>query len=650
MRLRILLVLAVVALTPGARIANTYPEDYARTGVVLGQVDGQRSGVPLFAFKGAAPVPDSLSRDITVNGTAVRASVWCQGPGATSSSWACDGQTLTAAGSGGSFAQGSPLGAGTAVNGAGTRYYTGGAFSPGASDVVIEAIIRQTVTDTVTPFSTWVPGTNQGFELRSRTASAAIEVVIGGATTTALITSTTNLDDHYYHVLAVIDRSGSGQLYVNGKASGAAVAVSGVGTITGGPLTLLGRVDGTRLFNDSVVHLAAWSHPDVGSHTQDQLARDRAAVAFGLSPGFSVNTVRGSPAVVEIGGGLHRVGSHWMRSEPSGYLNEAGVTNLALQSENLGATWTKSDVGDVIGGSVASPFGTATTTSGIIGDSTDGNHGVSQAITVTAATYAFSAYFQAGTQTWARLLNATTGSSLYCDLSGAGSLGATASTVSTWIERLGTTNWYRCGFAFTGTAAAHTFHVRVAQANGDDSVAGNGSAVQIYAWGVQVEAQPVLSSYVATVGSTAARAADTLRYTVTEFDIDSRGISLVADIDRGVVVGGISDMLRVSDGASNNDRVNILLTSAGTAARIIVTAVAVGQTDLTGTTNTGTGGLLTIAAFANTNDVRLFVNGTVEGTPDTNATMPANLDTVDIGADFSARIPRARVYRGEVRR
>jgi hypothetical protein len=220
-----------------------------------------------------------------------------------------------------------------------------------------------------------------------------------------------------------------------------------------------------------------------------------------------------------------------------------------------------------------------------------------------------------------------------------------------WIERLGSTDWYRCGFAFTGTAAAHTFHVRVAQADSDDSVAGNGSAVQLYAWGVQVDAQPALSSYITTAGSTVGRTADTLRYSVTEFDIDTFGVSIVADINRGSVgANGVSGLVRLSDGASNNDRVNLVLTTANSAPRVLVTAASVSQADFSGNTFTGTGDLFSLAVFAKTNSVKLFVNGSSEGTPDTSATMPDDLDTVDIDADYSAHVSGVGIYRGEVRR
>jgi hypothetical protein len=605
---------------------------------------------PFFAFVGLAPNPGALSKSITVNGITATASVWCQGGSATATEWTCDAQTLTAAGSGGSFAQGSPLGSGTAVDGVGTRRYTGGTFNPGANDVVVEAVAVVSSGATAAILSTRTAG-GQGFELFANNTNA-IRAYVGGATTNATVISNTTTLDHWIHILLIIDRSGSGQLYINGLASGAAVDVSGVGTITASSLALLARADtGGSIYADRVAHVAAWAHSNVGSHLQAQFARDRAAAAFGITPGFTSATSRASLAVVEIGGVLHKVASHWMRADSDGYFSESTTTNLALRSQDLSATWAKNDAGDTIGGSVVDPQEATSTVSGIIGDSTDGNHGVSQAITVTATAYSFSAYFQAGTQSWARLLNATTGSSLYCNLSGSGSLGATASTIKTWIDRLGTTNWYRCGFSFTGTAAAHTFHLRVAQGDGDDSVAGNGSSVQLYAWGAQVEALPIMSSYVVTAGVTAGRTADTLRYNVTEFDIDSRGVSLVVDINRGVLTASsVSGLLRLSDGASNNDRVNLLLTTTGTAARTLVTAASVGQADFSGTTNTGTGALFTIAAFAKTNDVRMFVNGTQEGTPDVSATMPDDLDTVDIDADYSAHISRASLFLGEVRR
>ncbi len=82
-----------------------------------------------------------------------------------------------------------------------------------------------------------------GFHL-VRTAANKIEFEIGdGSAPSATVTGSGNvLQNVWKHVAVAVDRSGNAQLYLNGAADGAAVAVSGVGSGTNAVSLYLGRL------------------------------------------------------------------------------------------------------------------------------------------------------------------------------------------------------------------------------------------------------------------------------------------------------------------------------------------------------------------------------------------------------------------------
>lgn len=593
---------------------------------------------PIHAGAPALPMLSAFSRALTVNGTTVQPAVWCQGSAASSTGLECDGETLTAGGTDGAFGVGSPLGAGTAVDPEGTRFYTAIDTSYGdisTAGMVIEWVAEHT--DTTGVLASKLD--DSGWELTKSSGAYTLTLHDGG---TPVTVSTAALPDAYHHGLIVVDPDGMAQPYANGIATGTAVDVSGVGSTTSTvALRLFADQSAANGYDAGVVHFAVWA-VDPGTHLQPQLARDRAAAAFGVPPGFAASTARASVATVERDGHLYAVGAGWMRVESSGYLSEIATTNLVLHSEDLGASWTATRI-NVIGTIDLS----GVTLHGLAPTADEGTHCVSQVVgTLTADSYTLSAFGTPGEQGGFSLAasSSSIAAEAFVETHTCHVLSASGTT-RTAARQVGDV----CRGEFTFTAAAEETTVSVCQ-----FLEGDGSTVHHYVGGVQFEAQPVATSYVATVDSTAARSADVLIYTIPEFDIDDSGITLVATGTLPAYTAStFPALLGISDGGATSNRITIYESCAGLPS-CVVTASNAATAVVSGTTRLRDGTQHTLACYVAEDDVRLFVDGAPQGTPDTNAAVPDDLDTVSVGVSqgpvnqAQGHISSWAVYRGEV--
>lgn len=634
-------------------------------GVGIGtQATGTRGGATQIIEDGTPALPTlaGLSKSLTINGQTVEPSVWCQGDVATTSDWACDGATLTAAGSGGTVDLGSPLGADTAVDPAGARYWQAGDNDYAdidTEDSVFEVVVFMSSSVLVDIYAKRVGGSGAGVEIKT-TFGRGLNLIVADATTTAQI-STANGLDGWNHVIWFVDKSGSGQAYVNGVASGSATTVSSVGSaVVAAAATIGARSNGTSNYNEPISHFAVWKSPAwLDTHLQATVARNRAAAAFGIPSGQNSNTARASAATVERAGQLHTVGAGWMRVEGDGYLTELGTTNQLLQSSNYGTSWTATRA--TVGGSVTAPDGSTCTTCGIIASVDSNSHYVSQAVT-TAGTgdHSLSVYAKAGAVDHAVVQFTNSPNTFaYWDLTDCSIGTITGTPTTTYGESFGSDGWCRIGFTEATTNTSQTVYLLAAEGDADLTFVGDAATVSVYFWGAQIEAQAAMTSHVATTTATASRSADVLQYTLPEFDIDSRGISLVSAVKWSDYTPGVTStrqVISLSDGSSNNDRLTLFAYNAPDRAGWFGNAASSTQWSITGSIALSDGASHTLAGFAAANDARMFVDGTSDGTPDTSATMPDDLDTLTIGARPSgdlqpdrAHISRWAIYRGEVR-
>lgn len=164
-----------------------------------------------------------------------------------------------------------------------------------------------------------------------------------------------------------------------------------------------------------------------------------------------------------------------LRIESNGALIEGARTNIALQSEVLGTTWAASNV-TLVNDNAVAPDG-ASTAERLTASA--GNGTLLQSVTGTATAYTFSIYLKR--------------------LTGTGNVDVRADN-TTWATcPISTSAWTRCSATATLTDNTYSPGVRIV-ASGD----------AVYAWGGQMEAGIIKSSYIPTTVSEVARNADQL--------------------------------------------------------------------------------------------------------------------------------------------
>jgi hypothetical protein len=243
-----------------------------------------------------------------------------------------------------------------------------------------------------------------------------------------------------------------------------------------------------------------------GGALTDFLACTRASTAYALDT---------SNNLISFGVNIPRITN-------LGLLSEEARTNLLLQSQTLGTTWTV-DVGSITADTTTAPDGTVTADT-YSEDGTLANHGIRQNITLNASqTYSFSAYTKFVARQWVRFSFTGTpiAGDVWFDLQNS-VVGSNAITTGTFVSASIASvaqGLVRISCTITTAAATATTTVRLWSANADAdtaAVAGLNAAAWV-AWGLQAELSnnnPQLpSTYIPTTTVTVTRAADTLTLT-----------------------------------------------------------------------------------------------------------------------------------------
>lgn len=291
-----------------------------------------------------------------------------------------------------------------------------------------------------------------------------------------------------------------------------------------GTLGLLGGVGipswvpAGAIFFDDFFNQRAWPRPFAS-----EMADTRASVQY--VPNASGLLVAKAPGILSISDAYD--------------LCEVTRTNKVLQSDTFDSGWTPSSA-SVVANSTVAPDGT-TTADSLREDGSTNIHQLTESVTLTVGTNAFSFYIKPVARTWAFIdMFQTSGSvdhSAYFNLSGAGSVGTTAGLVSSSIQAVAN-GFYRCTVVGTLTNAAVVAVIGGATGDGTRSYAGTALATAFALWGSQGELGTSVSSYIPTTTVAAVRAANaiTLQRTgvgrvVFKFDDDST--QTISGIDTG---------------------------------------------------------------------------------------------------------------------
>ena len=618
------------------------------------------TGTPTFDLPLNTSGVDQLPAAITINGRTVTPTFRYRGGDANATDWAGwdYGNTLpyVSTGNEATFNQGSP-GLGTSDDS--VKFNSGKAYQaasttfadPGSDDLILEVVFEFGGSATGRIIGKG-GGSDPGWQLHE--ASTLVTARYRDSSTTVTVNSPTLTTGAWYHMWLVVDESGSMVIYTNGVV-GTGASVAAVGTPNSSSGMAIGISSGLLApLSSRVAYAALYQSPGwLDTHLQADAAKERAARLFGVFPARARGTAIPSTMTRASRGyldayqsdsarSMYLVGSNWARvcsrkdasgDDLTGYLSETAVTNLCLGSEAFTASpWVLLNSNDLIADGYTAPDAALTTADGLTADASSNAHGVSQQITLTATTHVFSVWAKAGAATWLYLANQTVSDcDGYFNLETASQTGTKGSGASAlFMEDYGN-GWRRCGMAFTGTVAAHTFVIQAAQTDADATFAGNGADPSFYMWGAQVEAATYMTSYVPTVASQVTRAIDRLVYASSKNVLTTRGSMVVSALLPNVDWGTTSGLLEVSDGTSTNT--NYMNVGAANDALNSASGSAAGtQANVIGTTDCATGNQFVAAYSWAPNDFRLFLDGVSQGTPDVSGTPTDTLTSICVGS------------------
>lgn len=323
--------------------------------------------------------------------------------------------------------------------------------------------------------------------------------------------------------------------------------------------------------------------------------------------------------------------------ESLGLLIEKSATNLLVQSENFGTSWTLFGLsafgsGSILNNAVAPDNNL--TADFVREDASNGQHNLSQTSTTTGVkTFSIFAKQAIGT----RLLrmvdyNAIDGAQgeTYFNLNNGTVISGTGN-----IKAIGN-GWYRCSIVSTTTVTS-TYYVSLASSASVFSYAGD-STSGIYIWGAQLETFGHPTSYIPTTTSQVTRAADTTLISGSDFATwyNSTAGTVFCDSAKQYPVSAndYSVLFDVTN-ASRSEiwQISYLISSL---AGIYVSSAGSIQAELYPTIST----LSRKMVFATTlNDFNVMVSGNPSIFTNTSGTMPINLDRCAIGQNTANTQP-----------
>ena len=638
---------------------------------------------PLFQVFNAKSGVDNLDPYLTINSTTVAPTFRFKGGDAGSSDWAAwtFGNDLSKVAGSPILNDGSPcLGNDDdSVMFNDNTYYQGSGDSGyiTTEDFVVELVFQYSETVNDYLIGNWNTGTSLGWLLYTPGAGS-FRLFMDDGTGTAFVTASTLTDGAWYHLMVFVNRdeasANSCSIYVNSVSLGTGDISSMNGTLASSDLTIGAAANGVNFYGYRLAYVSMWKQASwhqagaSGPSEWATIAAERFAKLCGYYPEIAhdtylptVNTRAFDAYLDKMEGSvrkLYYVGSEWLRMchrvdgngvNVRGYLPESQNTNILSHSEEFSVGWTKLDAGDTFNDAAAVCPDGRTAAASLVADSTDGGHGFRIQPTVTAATYTFSVYAKPGSgatygNDWICLYNNTVaGATCYFDVAN-GVKGTEGIGCDGYIEGPfysgDSEPYYRCCIVFTGTAAVHDLRIYSCEADNDLSFAGNGSDVNVFVWGGQCEQSDYMSSPMITSGATQTRLKDQLRY-VAGGNIGGEDVgagTVVADIllsDYDIGSPSTLYFYTISDGGAVADRVASYI-AADELFYSITRATAGNNGDVSVNPGDCADGIKHDLQTDWDTDALTLYRDEVQGTTDSSADMPDDLDRMDVGHDSNA--------------
>lgn len=680
------------------------------TGLEGVRTAGVAAPAPTFDLQAGATTPNDLPDALTVNGVPMTLVLACDADGISGTSWTCrnggGSVTLSEAGAGSSPTK-STLSPWEALDS--TERVAAYAVAGKRHDAATNAVGDLTTDDLVFEYAGQNTGTSASVLVdkglggaagwRLDQTSATTRLQLRTASTTTAVSGPGTQANAWTHSIIFVDRSEAstnGALAYDNGAAGTGVNLSArSATLTNTSTLAIGAASAGSSALVKVASLRVWKCTACmagGATNPTQwapIARDRAARAWGLYPtaaGTATPTTltRATQATVDVVDGnvrhVYLVGSNAPRvgrrtaggTASVGYLSEPSVSNIALQSQTLGTTWTAITAGDNV---LADAFAGADLTT--TGDDVDGNnsaaeHGLRQGIAVVAGTtYTFSAWARAGSQSFVALRNATiangaawfdltTCASASCTVgenctaavnttqAGVSRASAERYPVDTTGDGVADVDLCRVSITYAGTTATHNHDLLCAPSDNVTSYTDADATADCGFWGVRIEAFPMPTSYLATTTAGVARNADDVRfdgashYTGSPSTMDAEVLCPISD------TLAASTFFSVGTGTANYAKLGIDATDDRGHAEATVTTQQ--WSIIAGSGDISDGETHSLRAKMLTNDITAYVDAVNIGT-DTSATLPTSASSfVYFGSNGSTAagsgclITRARLW------
>jgi hypothetical protein len=194
---------------------------------------------------------------------------------------------------------------------------------------------------------------------------------------------------------------------------------------------------------------------------------------------------------------------------------------------------------------------------------------------------------------------------------------------------------YRCGLTHTAAAKNYTHYLQSANADQDLPYAGDGETANIFVWGAQSENNDYMTSPISTTTAVATRTADVLTYAASDGNIGGVGSDLQGTVESKILIPDFTPsafskfLVTLSDGGSSTDYVGQYLSAGADIGTYINIAGA--QANVVANSNSSENVITKGRSTWKTDDVKTYVDGVLGGIPDTSASIPDEIDQIDIG-------------------